>query len=89
MYMGDGLHAEAAAEQYRPSSRYSINVIIARHESSNEAEAYASCLKEWVQHCLTPFQSSNCKGNLILDSPYEFVQFEQSYQKVSNHGQFQ
>lgn len=43
---GDRLHTEAAAEQYRPSSRYSINVIIARHESSvsREAEAHARLL---------------------------------------------
>lgn len=40
MGMGVGLHAGAVAEQYRPSSRYSINVIIARHKSS-EAEAHA------------------------------------------------
>ena len=41
--MGAGLHAVAAAEQYRPSSRYSINVIITKHESSvsSEAEAHA------------------------------------------------
>lgn len=40
---GAGLHAGAAAEQYKPSSSYSINVIIARHESSvsSEAEAHA------------------------------------------------
>lgn len=43
MCMAAGLHAGAVAEQYRPSSRYSINVIIARHESSvsGEAEAHA------------------------------------------------
>lgn len=43
MCVGAGLHAGAAAEQYKPSSRYSINVIIARHESSvsSEAEAHA------------------------------------------------
>lgn len=43
MCVGAGLHAGAAAEQYEPSSRYSINVIIARHESSlsSEAEAHA------------------------------------------------
>ena len=43
MCMGVGLHAGAVEEQYGPSSRYSINVIIARHESSlsREAEAHA------------------------------------------------
>lgn len=43
MCMGAGLHAGAVVEQYKPSSRYSINVIIARHESSmsSEAEAHA------------------------------------------------
>lgn len=41
MCMGVGLHA--VAEQYMPSSRYSINVIIARHENCmrSEAEAHA------------------------------------------------
>lgn len=43
MCVGAGLHARAVVEQYEPSSRYSINVIIARHESSmnSEAEAHA------------------------------------------------
>lgn len=43
MCVGAELHAGAAAEQYMPSSRYSINVIIARHESSvsHETEAHA------------------------------------------------
>lgn len=43
MCVGAGLHARAVVEQYEPSSCYSINVIIARHESSmnSEAEAHA------------------------------------------------
>lgn len=43
MFMGAGQLAGAVAEQYSPSSRYPINVIIARHESSvsSEAEAHA------------------------------------------------
>lgn len=42
MCMGAGLHGRAVAEQYRPSSHYSVNVIIARHESSStEAESHA------------------------------------------------
>lgn len=50
MCMGAGLHAEAAAEQYRPSSRYSINVIIARHESSMSSEAEAHARLFFVHH---------------------------------------
>lgn len=43
MCVGAGLLPGAAAEQYEPSSCYSINVIIARHESSmsSEGEAHA------------------------------------------------
>lgn len=46
MHGGVGLHEGAAAEQYECSSYYSINVIIARHESSvsSEAEAHAALL---------------------------------------------
>lgn len=69
MCVGAGLHAGAAAEQYKPSSRYSINVIIARHECSvsSEAEAHARLffvycsLKERVQHFLTTFYLSSLK----------------------------
>lgn len=63
MCMGAGLHEGAAAEQYECSSYYSINVIMARHESSvsSEAEAHAApliakaCLKERFQPRLKTF----------------------------------
>lgn len=40
--MGAGLFAGAEAEQYKRSSRYKINAVIARHESnvSTEAESH-------------------------------------------------
>lgn len=43
MCTGAGLYEGAAAEQYKRRSLYSINVIIARNESSvsSEAEAHA------------------------------------------------
>ena len=47
---GAGLHAGAAAEQYKPSSPYSINVIIARHESSVSSEAEAHARLFFVYH---------------------------------------
>lgn len=57
--MGAGLHAGAVEEQYDPSSRYPVNVIIPRHERCMSAEAHAqlfipqACLKEQVDS-LTP-----------------------------------
>lgn len=52
--MGAGQHA--GAEQYDPSSRYPVNVIIPRHERCMSAEAHAqlfipqACLKEQVDN---------------------------------------
>ncbi len=67
MCVGAGLHAGAVAEQYKPSSRYSINVIMARHESSVNSEAEAHARLDPVYHVsLSQRVSSTLSDDLFV-----------------------
>lgn len=67
MCVGAGLHARAAVEQYKPSSCYSINVIIARHESSKSSEAEAHAQLFFVyRSSLSQRLSSTLFDNILV-----------------------